>query len=132
LGDHVHYDGQSWQLVAVNGVWLTLRGSSMRSCAVLLTHLVSAPDFAVLDAAAPVPVVPAALAALEPAELERLRRLEAHIRQIDGTPEFDGTLGDPDAAADPRYDIRTTTVEERVATKVAELAGWPLPALVGR
>jgi len=43
--------------------------------------------------------------------------------------QFDGTLGDPDAAADPRYDIRTTTVEERVATKVA---GWPLPALVGR
>ena len=72
------------------------------------------------------PVLPAALAALDPAELARLRRLEAHLRQIDGTPDFDGTPGDPDPTADPRYDIRSTTVEERVASKVAELAGGDL------
>lgn len=120
MGDHVHYDGQSWQLVAVNGVWLTLRGSSMQSCAVLLTQLVSAPDFAVLDAAAPVPVAPAALAALEPAELERLRRLEGHVRQIDAA------VGDQDTAPDPRYDHRVTTVEQRVAAKAAELVGSDL------
>jgi len=99
----------------------------MQSCAALLTQLVDAPDFSLLDARSPAArVLPAALAALDSGELERLRRLEAHIRQIDGTPEFDGTLGGPDAAADPRYDIRTTTVEERVATKVAELASGDL------
>jgi len=60
VGDHVQYDGQAWQLVAVNGVWLTLRGASMRCCAVLLTQLVGAADFALRDAAAPAaPVVSA-------------------------------------------------------------------------
>ena len=118
LGDHVHYDGQSWQLAAVNGVWLTLRGSSMQSCAVLLTQLVGAPDFAVLDARTPaVSVVSTALAGLEPAELERLRRLKAHVAQIDTA------AADQDTAPDPRYDHRVTTLEQRVAAKVVELAG---------
>jgi len=117
LGDHVHYDGQSWQLAAVNGAWLTLRGSSMQSCAVLLTQLVGAPDFAVLDVTTPVvSVVSTALAALEPAELERVRRLEAHLAQLDTA------AGDPETAPDPRYDHRVTTLEQRVAAKAAELA----------
>ncbi len=51
-----------------------------------------------------------------PAELERLHRLEGHVQQID-------TTGDPDAAPDPRYDHRVTTLEQRVAAKVVELTG---------
>lgn len=62
VGDYVQYDGEPWQVVAVSGVWLTLRGTSMRCCAVLLTQLVGAADFALLDGAAPAaPVVPAHL-----------------------------------------------------------------------
>lgn len=46
IGDRVQYEGQPWQLVAVSGVWLTLRGTAMRCCAVLLvTQLVGAADF---------------------------------------------------------------------------------------
>jgi transposase InsO family protein len=90
----------------------------MQSCAVLLTQLVGAPDFAVLDATAPAaPVVPTALAALEPTELDRLRRLEAHVAQIDTA------AADQDTTPDPRYDHRVTTLEQRVAAKVVELAG---------
>ena len=124
IGRCVQYNGESWQVVAVNGVWLTLRGSSLQCCAVLLTQLVGAEGFALLDdpptTAPPVSASTAALAALAPVELERLRRLEAHIQQIDGT------LGEDDAAPDPLYDQRGTTLEERVAAKVAELAGSDL------
>jgi len=113
VGHHGHYDGQSWQVVALTGVRLTLRGGSMQSCAVLLTQLVDAQDFALLDApSAATPVMPAALAALDTEALQRLRRLEAHIRQIAGTPESDGSvLGEKEPATDPRYDGRGTSVE---------------------
>lgn len=121
IGDHVQYDGQPWQLVAVSGVWLTLRGTSMRCCAVLVTQLVGAAAFSLLDAAAPAAPVVSALGALAPAERERLRLLEAHIRQLEGTS------GDQDTAPDPRYDLEQSTLEQRVAAKVIELAGSDLP-----
>lgn len=79
IGDHVPYHGRPWQLVAVSGVWLTLRGTSMRCCAVLVTQLVGAADFSLLDAAAPAAPVVSALDALAPAERERLRLLEGYI-----------------------------------------------------
>lgn len=120
IGDHVQYEGRRWQLVAVSGVWLTLRGPSMRCCAVLVTQLVGAADFSLLDAAPAAPAV-SALDALAPAERERLRLLEAHIRQLEGTS------GDQDTAPDPRYDLEQSTLEQRVAAKVIELAGSDLP-----
>ncbi len=121
LGNYVQYDGEPWQVVAVNGVWLTLRGTSMRCCAVLLTQLVGAADFALLDGAAPAaPVVPA-LDALAPAVRERLLRLEMHVRHLDGAS------GDQNAAPDPRYDVEQSTLEQRVAAKVIELADGDLP-----
>lgn len=121
VGDHVQYDGQAWQLVAVNGVWLTLRGASMRCCAVLLTQLAGAADFALLDADAPTAPVVSALDALAPAERERLLRLEAHVQQLEGV------VGAQDTAPDPRYDVEQRTLEQRVAAKVTELAGTDTP-----
>ena len=65
-----------------------------------------------------VPVVSAALAALEPAELERLRRLEAHVAS-----DRHGGRRSGRRTPDPRYDHRITTLRARVAAKVVELAG---------
>ena len=55
-----------------------------------------------------------------------MRRLEAHILQVD-TGCCPATR---DPAGDARYDLRTTTVNERVAAKVAELAGTDLAVSV--
>jgi len=63
---------------------------------------------------------------LDPAQRDRLRRLENHILQVDT-----GVLpGGEDSAIDDRYDPGATTVNERVKAKVAELAGTDLAVSV--
>ena len=103
-------------VVAVSGTTVTLRASTGQLSAVLVTHLVDAADFQVMDEPRTVPVSPnSLLEGLGPAERERVRRLEAHLLQLDT-----GVMpGESDPLADERYQP-SNTVEQRIAAKVIE------------
>ena len=81
LGQHLHFQDQTWTVVALAAApRSTLQGSSGQLSAVLVTHLVSAADFQVLDEPRTLPVPPdSLLEGLDPAERGRVRRLEAHL-----------------------------------------------------
>ena len=113
-------------VVAVSGTTVTLRASTGQLSAVLVTHLVDAADFQVMDEPRTVPVSPnSLLEGLGPAERERVRRLEAHLLQLDT-----GVMpGESDPLADERYQP-SNTVEQRIAAKVIELAGTDLAVSV--
>src|SRR6476661_939350 len=127
LGQRLVFQEQTWTVVALAGAGVTLQGPSGQVTAVLVTHLVSADGFQVLNEPATVPVPADSLVdGLDPVGRERVRRLERHILQVDT-----GVLpGDEGPARDDRYDLRTTTVNERVRAKVAELAGTDLAVSV--
>ncbi|HEY7812269.1 MAG TPA: hypothetical protein VIC62_03480, partial [Nakamurella sp.] len=127
LGQRLIFQEQTWTVVALTGAGVTLQGPAGQVTAVLVTHLVSADGFGVLDETPTVPVPSDSLVdGLDPVERERVRRLERHILQVDT-----GVLpGDEGPARDDRYDLRTTTVNERVRAKVAELKGTELAVSV--
>jgi len=127
LGQRLVFQERTWTVVAVTGSGVTLQGQSGQVTAVLVTHLVASDGFEVLDEPAPVPVPPDSLLdGLDQGERDRVRRLERHIGQVDT-----GVLpGDEDPIRDDRYDLRTTTVNERVHAKVAELKGTDLAVSV--
>lgn len=127
LGQRLAFQEKTWTVVALAGAGVTLLGPSGQVTAVLVTHLVSADGFEVLDEPATVPVPADSLVdGLHPVERERVRRLERHLLQVDT-----GVLpGDEGPTRDDRYDLRTTTVNERVRTKVAELKGTELAVSV--
>lgn len=114
-------------MVAVSGTTVTLRTLTGQLSAVLVSYLVAAADFQVMDEPRAVPVSPDSLLdGLDPAQHGRVRRLEKHILQVDT-----GVLpGGEDSAIDDRYDPGTTSVNERVKAKVAELAGTDLAVSV--
>jgi transposase InsO family protein len=122
LGHRVYYRDRDWLVAEVRGAQVTLTQSAGEVCAVLLTHLVGADDFAVLDAPGQLPVPSEALLeAVDAGELARARRLEAHILQVEH-----GCPGSEETGHDPRYDLATTSLLGRVAAKVEELAGTDL------
>lgn len=122
LGRRVHYRGRDWLVVEVQGSQVTLTQHAGEVCAVLLTHLVGADDFASLDAPRQLPVASEALLeGVDAGELARACRLEAHILQVEH-----GCPPGAEAVPDPRYDLATTSLLGRVAAKVQELAGTDL------
>ncbi len=121
LAQHVSYDGRTWQVVALSGSTVTLRTDAGDLSAVLLTHLVACADFEVLDQPGLVPLAAdSLLQAVDPAVRDRVRRLESHILQVDT-----GLWPSDETAADVRYAL-SVRVNERVKSKVAELAGTDL------
>ena len=71
-------------MVAVSGITVTLRASTGQLSAVLVSHLVAADDFRVMDEPRAEPVSPdSLLGGLDPAQHDRVRRLENHILQVD-------------------------------------------------
>ena len=57
-GDWVHFDGGEHQVVALTGTSVRLCSSDGAQMVVLATHLMSAPDFGVIDAAPPPQMTP--------------------------------------------------------------------------
>ena len=54
VGQRLHFQEQTWTVVAFSGgTTVTLQGSSGQLSAVLVTHLVAATDFQVLDPSHP-------------------------------------------------------------------------------
>lgn len=122
LGCRVHYCGQDWLVAELRGSQVTLSNAGGEVCAALVPHLISADDFELLDAPRQIPVAAESLLqGVNAAEVARARRLEAHIWQVDH-----GALPDADVDPDPRYDLSTTSLLQRVAAKVAELMGTDL------
>lgn len=140
VGDRVVFDGAEHQVVAVSGTWVRLvpvDGSAAATpTAVLLTHLVGSPGFAIVSAEAPAPAGPGGFVdSLEdvPAEAAaKAREWERHVVEVHtGLP-----LGAPPGTVPrPDYDPALRSVREREAAKAAELtaSGTPTSAItVGR
>ena len=121
-GDWVHFDGGEHQVVALTGTSVRLCSSDGAQMVVLATHLMSAPDFGVIDAAPPPQMTPFGLLDTLPAAvLAAAREWERHIVEI--------TTGvAPEGIARPEYDPAARTQIERDRAKAAELAaaGRPL------
>src|SRR6478752_7042439 len=127
LGHHLHFQGQTWLVVAMSGTTVSMQGPSGQLAAVLVTQLVATTDFELLDQPQSSPVPRDSLVeGLDPAQRSRIRRLERHLLQVDTgvLPDDEGSFGDA------RYNLDTTTVNERVHAKVAELAGTDLAVSV--
>jgi transposase InsO family protein len=121
LGQRLAFQEQTWTVVALAGAGATLQGPSGQVTAVLVTHLVSADGFAVLDEPGTVPVrADSLLEGLDPVERDRVRRLEAHLLELDQWIRAGGT-----SPTDDRLD-RSTTVDRWIAVKAEELAGTDL------
>lgn len=120
LGSRINYDGRTWRVVAIQGSAVTLQDvSEGQLAAVLVSHLLTAADFQLLDQSGAAAAVPAdsLLDGLPAAELDRVRRLEAHLIQLE-----DDTLQMQSSPPGGR----PVGVQERLAAKVAELAGTDL------
>ncbi len=116
-GDWVHFDGGEHQVVALTGTSVRLCSSDGAQMVVLATHLMSAPDFGVIDAAPPPQMTPFGLLDTLPAPvLAAAREWERHIVEI--------TTGvAPEGIARPEYDPAARTQIERDRAKAAELGG---------
>jgi len=122
LGSRIGYDGRTWMVVAIQGLAVTLQSAADgQLAAVLVSHLLTAIDFVLLDQPQVVVSVPAdsLLEGLPPAEQHRVRRLEAHLIELEDDP---AQSTESDAAGRPRL----AGVQERMAAKVEELAGTDL------
>ena len=95
-GDWVHFDGGEHQVVALTGPSVRLCSSDGAQMVVLATHLMSAPDFGVIDAAPPPQMTPFGLLDTLPAPvLAAAREWERHIVEITTpAPNRGGAGGD--------------------------------------
>jgi putative transposase len=118
-GDRVSFDNDEHQVVGLSGTAVRLRSDSGAEQLVLAGHLIASPDFAVLDAA-PAPVIDqfGLLDALPEDVLAAAKRWECHVVEVEtGVP-----TGAPQGATPkPGFDPALTTLNERDATKAAEL-----------
>ncbi|MCI2421092.1 hypothetical protein MOQ72_26975 [Saccharopolyspora sp. K220] len=114
-GDQVHFDGGQHQVLGLSGTPVRLRSTDGAEQVVLAGYLMSAPDFAVLGAAALPAVEPIGL----PADvLAAARDWERHVVEVE--------TGLPPSAAEgtvprPGFDPAAHTLAERDRAKAAEL-----------
>lgn len=126
VGDRIRFDAATWQVVAIDGVRVRLAGEGVTQV-VLLSHLVSADDFALLDGAdehTTLGVLPDPLDDLAPELVARARWWERHVIEVEtGLPPGSAPGSTPCPEYDPRRPMR-----EREAAKAAELtaAGEPV------
>ena len=127
-GDRVLFDDMEWTVTAVGGA-VRLVDRTGSSQVVLLSYLLSSAGFELLSGA-PVSVVPrlepaGLLEALPAAVVEQARAWERHVLEVQ--------TGLLPGAQQPRagFDPQSTTLEQREATKAAELtaAGRPTSAV---
>ncbi len=129
-GDTVRWHGASYLVAALQGgrVHLSAADEDGEDAVALLSAVVGAPDFAVLDDAgteqpgARIPDV-SVLSLLTEAELVDVRAWERHLREAeDGLPPGSA----PDARPRPEYDPALVSRSQRLASKERELKalGW--------
>jgi transposase InsO family protein len=118
-GDWVRYDAGEHQVVAMAGTSVRLRSAIGAESVVLASYLMTAPDFAVVDGAAPPEVEPFGLLDSLPEEvLAAARDWERHVVEVEtGLPP--GVA--PGTASRPEYDPMTRTMAEREQAKAAEV-----------
>lgn len=131
VGDRVMFDDVEHQVAALSGTWVRLVAvADGTSSAVLLTHLISSPGFAVLDAREqPAPSLAGqVLDDLPPEAAAQAREWERHVVEVEtGLP-----MGaEPGSEPRPEFDPRRRTIRQREAAKAAELtaAGNPTSAI---
>lgn len=129
VGDRVRFDGAEHQVVAIDGTSVRLAGD-LGGQLVLLTHLVAAEDFALIEQPDETarPGVLADLLEDVPADLaERARWWERHVLEVET-----GLVPGAPIGTTPRraYDPAFTGVRERERAKAAELAGLGHPVSV--
>lgn len=129
VGDRVRYDGAEHQVVAIDGTSARLAGD-LGGQLVLLTHLVAAADFALIDQArqAARPGILADLLEDVPAGLaEQARWWERHVVEVET-----GLVPGAPLGTTPRrdYDPAIVGLRERERAKVAELAALGHPVSV--
>jgi hypothetical protein len=119
LGDRVSFDGDEHLVAGLAGTSVRLRADSGTEQVVLAGHVLAAPDFAVLEAAALPAVEPFGLLEALPAEVvadgEAWRN---HLIEIEtGLPPCSAPGSPPRAG----YDPQVTSLAERQRVKAAEL-----------
>jgi transposase InsO family protein len=129
VGDRVRFDGAEHQVVALDGVRARLAGEAGGQV-VLLTHLVAAEDFALIEQPGETarPGLLADLLEDVPAELvEQARWWERHVLEVES-----GLVPGAPIGTSPRrqYDPAFTGVRERERAKAAELAAQGHPVSV--
>ncbi|WP_214367033.1 Mu transposase C-terminal domain-containing protein [Pseudonocardia sp. H11422] len=119
VGDRVGFDGEEHLVTGLAGTSVRLRADSGAEQVVLAGHLMSAPDFAVLDGAGLPAVGPFGLLESLPAEVVAdAERWRDHLVEIET-----GLPPDPAPGARPRggYDPQTTALADRQRAKAVEL-----------
>lgn len=118
-GDRVRYHDRGHTVIGLSGTLVRLRGDDGTEAALLMTHLQTAADFAVLGGSPGSTLPGIGLLALVPAEaLDRARWWERHILEVET-----GRAG-PDDLDEVRemYDPACTSLGQRELTKLDELA----------
>jgi hypothetical protein len=121
VGDRVRFDGAEHQVVALDGVRVRLVGEAGDQV-VLLTHLVAAEDFALIEQSCETarPGLLADLLEDVPAELaERARWWERHVLEVESGLVPGAPIG---TAPRRQYDPALTGLRERERAKALELA----------
>jgi putative transposase len=128
VGDRVRFDGATWTVTGLACASLRLVTGAGEPSVVLLTHLLAAPDFELLEHPAPSGLPPLGrLEGLPEAVAERARWWERHVVEvISGLPPGVAEGARPRDGYDPARPIR-----QRDAAKAAELtaAGHPTSAV---
>lgn len=118
-GDRVGFDGGEHQVVGLAGTSVRLRGGDGTEQVVLATHLMAAPDFAVIDGGTMPQLEPLGLLdGLPAAVVDDARTWERHLVEVEtGLPPDAGEGESPRAGFDPAE----TTLADRAQAKATEL-----------
>lgn len=129
VGDRVMFDDTEHTVVALNGTWIRLVATDGTSTAVLLTHLMAAPGFALVNAAEPSrPSLSSASLDDLPVEVaKQAREWERHIIEVETGLPPEAVAGTPPR---PEFDPEQHTLKERDAAKAAELTAAGTPTSV--
>ncbi|MDF3313400.1 Mu transposase C-terminal domain-containing protein [Rhodococcus sp. T2V] len=132
IGDRVVFDGAEHVVAGLSGVWVRLAAPDGTAAAVLVTHLVNSPGFAIVGpsevSAGPGGLAGQSLTDVPAAAADRAREWERHVVEVEtGLPPGVG----PEAVPRPEYDPARTTIRQREAAKAAEMtaAGTPTSAI---
>ncbi|MGW0995054.1 Mu transposase C-terminal domain-containing protein [Streptomyces sp. NPDC002523] len=133
VGDRLRLDDRLHTVVGLSGTTVRLADEAGTACLVLLSHLLAADGFEFVDQGDGPPRMPpfALLDVVPKQEAEKAAAWERHVTEVEfGRPIDAGA----DAAPRPEYDPGTRTLQQREATKAAELSalGWQVSPVTVR
>ncbi|MEU3225434.1 Mu transposase C-terminal domain-containing protein [Streptomyces sp. NPDC006976] len=129
VGDQIRLDERLHTVVELSGTVVRLADEAGRASLVLLAHLLATEGFEFLGQRDGSPVVApfALLDTVPPQEAEKAAAWEQHLRELESGRQSGVGAG---AGPRPEYDPTVHTLEQRIATKAAELRalGWTVSA----